>query len=342
MENCTGIRYYLIHGIVLASIFNYPAFAQLSGAESDVIESTFRGKIVYDGSYEGKVSTSPRIPRNLSLGSILDAATSAKSERYKGGAHYEIEYDGNQVKGTWQQQGTYTANGSLTGTRNGSTCQLVTNEGIRFTAECGKTRFFSRLSFSDNRGQKYQSVLDANRTAVVDYVERDKQSAIAAEQARVAAAAAAARYAALPSAGPALTRKFDALVQTDSQGWAFNRYDAGSMSNVKIVSGKAGVGTYVMRGEYTFNGGSQGSVMAEMVGSKLSCIQFWDGVVGCRGLRTPEQGQAMRNALVGAIVSSGSGSSSSSNCNSACEDERFSNWTQENVRQGLNENGTPK
>lgn len=311
MRLAPKMSYYLILGLLQASSFSHAALAQGSPVNSDVIPQQFRGQIVYDGSYEGVVTTPIKMPRNLSFGDLLGAAMSSKSENYRGMAHYEIEYDGNQVKGTWRQQGSFTANGTLIGTRNGLTCQLVTNEGISFVADCGKTRFFSRLAFTDNRGRKYKSVLDANQTKFVDYVERDRLRAIETEKAQAAAAAAAARYAALPAAGPALTKRFDSFVQIDSRGWAFNRYSAGSLRNVKIVSGKVGAGTYVMRGEYTYNGGQTGWVMAEMNGQNLSCIQFWDGIIGCRGLRTAEQGQAMRNAFASALSGGGAGGRSS-------------------------------
>jgi hypothetical protein len=263
--------------IIVTPCYASTTHAQGSGGSDEAIAPIFRGKIVYDGGYEGTVSTPFRIPRNLNFGSILDAATSSKSESYRGSSRYEIEYSGNLVTGTYREQGSFNGGGTFNGTRSGTTCQLVTNEGVRFTAECGRSKFYSNIAFTDNRGRKYKSIVDTNQTSLVDYVERDKQVAIDAENARAAAAAAAARYAALPGAGPALTQKFDSFVRTDAQGWAFNRYDAGSMHNVKIVSGKAGVGTYVMRGEYTYNGGSKGSVLVEMAGSNLSCIQFWDG-----------------------------------------------------------------
>jgi hypothetical protein len=104
----------------------------------------------------------------------------------------------------------------------------------------------------------------------------------------------------------------DGFVTTDSRGWAFNRYDAGSMTNVKIIDGSAKSGNYVMQGYYTYNGGSRGWVMAKMAAGKLDCIQFWDAVIGCRGIRTPEQGAAMRSAAFDVLAGNGTGGSTSS------------------------------
>jgi hypothetical protein len=294
-----------------------PLFAQAGNAESAAISDDFRGKIVYEGIYEGTKSTPRRPPRRLSLGDLIESATSGSSEPYRGIMRIEVEYEGNGFKGVWRQQGEAAGAGSgtMTGTRVGTTCQVTMNDGSRYTADCDRYRFNARTENTGRRGEKYRGVVTTQATSLVDYVERDRQLALQAEKDRIAAAEAAARYAALPNAGPALTRKFEQYVRQDSQGWAFNRYDFGSLTNVKIVSGKAGVGTYVMRGEYTYNGGAPGSVMVEMNGPNLSCIQFWDAVIGCRGLRTAAQGQAMRDAAASALAGLlDSGSSSGTNC----------------------------
>lgn len=129
----------------------------------------------------------------------------------------------------------------------------------------------------------------------------------------------------LPDAGPVLTRKLDGYVATDARGWAFNHYDAGSMRNVRVAEGSARSGTMVLRGDYTFNGGNAGWVLAKLVDGKLDCIQFWDAMVGCRALRTPEQGMAMRSAALGAVTGGGGGGGgSASGCDSNCQNARQS------------------
>lgn len=296
--------------IVLMCMLSVPAYSQ--EADQSVIAPDFRGQIIYEGSYEGSMETPRRIPRNLNVGSILNAVTASNSEPYRGSIRYVVEFEGNIVRGTFQEQGSFNGSGTFTGTRQGELCSIVSNAGVRINANCNFYTFSGSIDFTDNRNRRFRSSIEANKTSLIDYVERDRQRAIEAENARIAAAEAAARYAALPSASPALVQRFDRIVQTDAQGWAFNRYDVGSMRNVKIISGQVGRGTYVIRGEYTYNGGQTGWVMAEMSGQNLSCIQFWDAVMGCRGLRTPEQGQAMREAFVEAITNPSTGVSSSS------------------------------
>lgn len=284
---------------------------------NDVIPPNFRGKITYVGSAQGTVSEPARAPRRLNLGSLI-SAMSSNSRPIQLGITFEVEYDGPKFNLTFVQRGELPGRGSATGTRQGNVCQVVTDVGVRYTATCTANVFNAPTSFSDARGRSYKFNVETGTTALVDYAERDRQQAIAAKKAEAERQAAAARYAALPDAGPALTKKLDGFVQTDSQGWAMNRYNPGTVRNVKIIDGTVKSGSYVMRGDYTYNGGSQGWVMAKMSGGQLDCIQFWDAMVGCRGLRTPEQGQAMRNAFVGALASGGSSAPASNDYPDEC------------------------
>lgn len=304
--------------------------AQGDGATGDELPADFRGEITYFGNYSGSVKTRADRMRNLSLGEALRSATSSQNLPLSGEYEITIRYNGNQITGTYASRSATGPNGAsigprgtITGTRRGSTCTFNDPSAVGGppgVAYCGRSRWeWANDNVFNPQGHKVALRVVTSQTRFVDYAEQERARAIEAEKARVAAAEAAARYAALPNASTALTRKFDELVQIDSRGWAFNRYSAGSMRNVKIVSGQAGSGTYVMRGEYTYNGNQTGSVMAEMNGQNLSCIQFWDSMIGCRGLRTPEQGQAMRSALLD-LFSSGSGSSSQSS-GSGCDDD---------------------
>jgi TPR repeat protein len=134
--------------------------------------------------------------------------------------------------------------------------------------------------------------------------------------------------------GPALTKALDGLVRTDSLGWATNRYDVGSMTNVQIVEGSVQSGHYTIRGDYTYNGGSSGWVMARMSGTNLDCILFHDSWIGCRALRAPGQGQALVLALVTAAMANSAGSTSSGSsqasandeCDSLCQGKRQEEW----------------
>lgn len=306
--------------------------AQSNAVQGDMLPPDFRGEITYYGNYSGRLTTRANRMRNLSVAEALRSATSSRTLPLSGEYEITIRYDGAQITGNWASRSATGPNGAsldprgtITGTRNGSTCTFNDPSaagGPPGVAYCGRGRWeWANDNVFNPQGHQVALRVLTSQTRFVDYAERERSRAIEAENARIAAGEAAARYAALPDAGPTLTRRLDALVQTDSRGWAFNRYSSGSMRNVKIVSGRAGSGTYVMRGEYTYNGGQAGWVMAEMNGQNLSCIQFWDAVMGCRGLRTPEQGQAMRSALFSSLFSSDGGSSQE--CDAACENNQF-------------------
>jgi hypothetical protein len=226
----------------------------------------------------------------------------------------------------------------FTGSVTNGVCRMVGPDDT-LEGRCSKDGFSGVLHGKTKRGQSVNGTFQASAVQVVDLDERARQQQ-AAEKTRLAAIAAAeARLRNAPAAGPLLSKKLEGFVRTDAQGWAFNRFDAGSIANVKVIDGSVKSGHYTLRGEYTYNGGVSGWVLAQMEGPNLGCIQFHDAIIGCRALRTPEQGQAMRSALVGAVTSGGTNSSRSQE---ADENARFNAWTQQNRDDGLNDNGTQK
>ena len=318
-----------------------------SAGGSEAIAPDFRGKITYEGGYEGTMTTPARTSHRTDLGSLVGAAMSAKSEPYRGGTVYEVEYDGVQIKGTFREQGAFNGTGTFTGTRNGTTCQLINNVGIRMTAECGLTRYFARLNFTDNRGRTYNSVVEANRTNIVDYVERERLAALQARRDAEAATQVRQQLAANPSrATPSRTAGrappsdaiayFDGLIAEDASSWMMNRYDRGSMRNMKIIATSNGGQTKVVYGDYTYNGGQAGWVKAQFNNGELSCIEFWDFSGQCRPLgRSPSQGMAagFAGALALGMMSGDNGGSDQSDCNAACRNEREFYQVQKQQRQ---------
>ncbi|MDM7958029.1 hypothetical protein [Blastomonas sp.] len=293
------------------------AAAPVMGKE---IPATFRGKIVYEGTANGVNYPPQRQNSRNILGDLIGSALKLDGKPFSLAARYELEFDGNLVTGRYSGRSANgaTQTGTMSGTRTGTNCQLFTPNNELIQATCDSQSFVAVSKSNPQDRNRWETRVDASSVEVVDYVERDRLQAIAAQQAKAEREAAAARYAALPNAGPTLTKKLDEFVRTDSQGWAFNQYNPGSIRNVKIVEGTIKSGSYVMRGDYTYNGGSEGWVLAKMAGSKLECIQFWDAVMGCRGLRTAEQGQAMRDATAAAVVGSFSGGGSSQGGQKMC------------------------
>lgn len=97
----------------------------------------------------------------------------------------------------------------------------------------------------------------------------------------------------------------DAVVQLDSRSWVFNRYDIGSMSNVRVRDGDAGSEA---QGDYTYNGGTPGWVRVRFSGEDIQCIEYHDFAGTCRAIG---DNPARRAAIMGMISVAGAAMTSS-------------------------------
>ena len=184
------------------------------------------------------------------------------------------------------------------------------------------------LPFANQMTPQMASAELAHKQQVAaENAERERQAA--AEHAKEVA-----RLNALPVAGPVYARQMASYVKEDALGWAVNRLDVGSVHNVRIYSGSAKSGSFILRAEYTYNGGQSGWVVAKYAGGSFNCIQFWDSMIGCRALRKPGEGQVTLASIIEAGMSD-SGSGRNSGANGGGFDQ--SRW---NKSVGLNEDGT--
>jgi hypothetical protein len=284
--------------------------AYASDGRSD-LPPDFRGRIVYEGSFSADVFRAGATTRNANERMRAIARRNDRSWQEDGSITLTVTFDGSRVQGSYVGSGGM-GRGTFTGTREGSSCTISEGHGDVNTMHCDRASW-SGVSQSPSGARVAATTrIDARPAQVVDARVEEGRQRLASAQAAERARAAAAAYDALPNAGVALTRRLDGFVQTDSRGWALNRYDTGSIANVKIIEGSMRSGNFVMQGYYSYNRGSRGWVMAKMTGGRLECIQFWDSVIGCRGLRTAGQGQAMRDAAMSAIAGGPSGQSGSS------------------------------
>ncbi|HEY5723924.1 MAG TPA: hypothetical protein VIT45_16565 [Allosphingosinicella sp.] len=293
----------MIRGFALATalaMISVPGAAQKADARSD-LPPDFRGRIVYQGSFSAQVFRAGVTTPNANARMRAIARRNDRSFQEDGTITLTVTFDGTRIQGSYVGSGGF-GSGTFTGTREGSSCTVSEGRGDINTVHCDRASWSGVTRSPPGSRIMATTRIDARQSQFVDSRVEDEQRRIAAAAAVERARAAAAAYAALPSAGAALTRRLDGFVQTDSRGWAFNTYDSSSIANVKIIEGSAGTGNFVMQGYYTYNGGSRGWVMAKMSGGRLECIQFHDSVIGCRGLRTAEQGQAMRDAALGAAA----------------------------------------
>ena len=269
---------------ILASIPSH-AYAQTSSGD---IPADFRGKIVYDGYMEGTVTVPGQRSQNFSLGGVLNQALNSRTVPVRGSYRVEIEYDKNLIRGFTRVSGAdVNASGTFTGTRSGSICNFIAQDGLRSTNQCTLNNLVSVQDYKNPQGQRVKIRYEATQTGLVDYVERDKQEALAsAERERANAiavaeqnrrdAAEAAVIRALKPAPAILAVALEGAVAKDSHSWSFYHYDKGTIRNVKLRQiGKPNQPT-IIRGEYTYNDGNRGWVEANVVGGKISCLHYHD------------------------------------------------------------------
>lgn len=260
----------------------------------DAIAPGFRGKITYQGYLEGNVSYEERSRNRVRVGGINIPTSSQRNVPIHGSYTADVEYDGNTVSGTERVTSDIrgvSSTSTFRGTRNGTNCEIVSNEGIRVRAVCTPNKF---AYDQDNiNGQQQHVVLRvvSDRSAIVDYAERDRQAAVAAaaaEKQRAASMAQAAQEAAAlaskPAASNAQSALLEAAVQQDSGAWVLNRYRPGSIRNVRVV--RSGAITR-LHADYTYSFGRTGWVEANIQSGKIVCLEYWD-TDGCYKIRSAQ------------------------------------------------------
>ncbi len=281
-------------------------------------------EVTYNGSWTVEIATERKMNfNNLSISSLLNQAMKiADTKTVDGDMRLTAKFSGNSFTAVvfgrnWPRE-------EFSGTVTNGVCRMI-GRYDSLEGRCDKNGFSGAIRGKTSRGQNIKGSFQSSAVQVVDLDERARQQLAAEKSRQDAVAAAEAKIRNAPSAGPLLTKKLEGFVRTDAQGWAFNRFDEGSITNVKVIDGSVKSGQYTLRGEYTYNGGAGGWVLAQMVGPKLGCIQFHDAIIGCRALRTPEQGQAMRNAFVGTTtgIMNGNSGNSGQACDDRCERARY-------------------
>lgn len=101
-----------------------------------------------------------------------------------------------------------------------------------------------------------------------------------------------------------LARTLDTIIRADSRGWVFNRYDVGSMSNVRVLQRSDDGHSGIVYGEYTYNGGkSHGWVKVRITKDNLDCLEYWDSPGECRRLGQSAS-QVVSMGVVAAVLTS--------------------------------------
>jgi len=237
----------------------------------DVLPPDFRGTVTYRGTYQGQARTPWR-----------SANRPGETIELTGDYIITITFDRDKVRGTLRTTGKLTGD-PFTGTRDGTMCRLVDAKGYESTVYCGRSNYREKIDLTNGEDQRIRYSVQGRATEIVDFAEREQRQENIQRQRAEAEQRERARIASLPPAPAAAATKLERAVGTDSGSWIFNRYDAGSMRDVRVSSGTAVNGT--LRGEYTYNGGSSGTVEAQIQGGEITCLNYWD-VGSCMPLRS--------------------------------------------------------
>lgn len=276
-----------------------------ASASSAPLPASFRGRIVYRGTYSGS-EQAPQRRGQVKLGKMLANAVGLNSTPIGGSSSYTLEFDGNRVTGSFEiNDGRRSARGTLTGTRQGTMCRLFDKDGGAFIATCTASEFRGSASSGASSRVKWKTRFQASAVGYTDYaqVQRNRPSPPVSAPARNAATPSrpASGYvqpgssppATGPAAKPALVAALRTAVQNDATNWGINRFDSGSLSNVRVIRG-SGAAPSRIRGTYTFNNGHPGWVEADVSGGRILCLNYWDTGSRCTPPRAASQYQRRR------------------------------------------------
>lgn len=309
--------------LFIAVLGSYPASAQISKKDyptqpdltpksvDDAVPATFRGQITYRGFYRGKLFVPGPPMRALSLGAMLRSAAEARTLPMGGDFVLIMEFNGSSVSGRTEITNGISGDhggldpGHFMGTRQGTTCHLQWNDGTETVAYCGRTEFRAAGNGAQDNGMKFGYIATVPAAETVDFVERDRANAVAAEKER---ADAAARHAAIvaararmraalpPGASSRYTPLLDNAVEEDSMHWMLHRYNSGSIDLVAARFDKQYNATY-LKAFFRYADGSEGWVGAIVQGKEVVCLQFWDDPQGCRAI-----GQGIGSRVASSLV----------------------------------------
>jgi hypothetical protein len=265
---------------LFATTFHSFSYAQVTDVGS-VFAQGGHVRVTYNGQMQGRLTAN-------------DGTNIPVSGVYR----VDVTYNGNSVSGsdslTFNSPQSGSGTTTFQGTRTGNICDITDNNGLRIRAICTFDSFDYSQTTRESAGSLFMS-LDANRTNAVDVLEQQRQEEIArieTERQRAAYQAqliqqqqeAEAFIRSRPRATRAQSTLLAQAINQDSQFWFMNRLDQGELYDVVTLPSPSNDVT-IVRGSYTYNGGSQGWASARIRGSTVECIEYWDFQGTCAPIR---------------------------------------------------------
>lgn len=136
---------------------------------------------------------------------------------------------------------------------------------------------YKQVHFADRRAGIARETAERQRAQRLarEKRERERKAKIAARLKRDRTASAIEQVRASPERAAAL-RAIDTMILQDSQSWWVNRYNPGTVRNMRAGFVIGGVANRYYEVDYTYNNGSPGSVKVYMIGDHIYCIKYWD------------------------------------------------------------------
>ncbi|WP_298099255.1 hypothetical protein [Brevundimonas sp.] len=265
---------------LFATTFHSFSYAQVTDVSS-VFAQGGHVRITYDGQMQGRFT-----------------ANDGRAIPVSGAYRVNVTYNGNSVSGSdsLTLNSPQSGGGTTTfqGTRTGNICDITDNNGLRLRAVCTFDSFEYNQTNTDSSGSLAMT-LNTRRTNAVDVLEQQRQEEIArieTERQRAAYQAqliqqqqeAEAFIRSRPRATRAQSTLLAQAINQDSQFWFMNRLDQGELYDVVTLPSPSNDVT-IVRGSYTYNGGSQGWASARIRGSTVECIEYWDFQGTCAPIR---------------------------------------------------------
>lgn len=104
-----------------------------------------------------------------------------------------------------------------------------------------------------------------------------------------------------------LAKELDAIIARDSRSWLFNRYNQGSVHDIRVLGADAA--NTEVQGRYRFNGSSIGWIKVRFTEGKVNCLIYHDFPGNCRPVGQNPAGMIALGLVAGAAMSSVSGGS---------------------------------
>lgn len=265
--------------LLLLTAWTAPALAQSGGPgpgeTGNVLPPDFHGRISYFGNHSGEVVA----VTTFAGGPKKDCPRPDHKcpERIGGSLAVELEFSGDNVNGVFHGTGGL-RDSKLIGRRVGAECHLYDEtDGSVWDGRCDSQVFRGTVKSVTNAQIQIALTYEALGTRLRDYSEwiRRRKEAIMRKR----------RYdslnAQLASDAP-LEARYAAAVEVDSYGWPFDRFQQGSIVNVRRTKLKHGA--YDLYGEFALDGGASGWARVHFEGGDFACIELWDVPGVCRPL----------------------------------------------------------